>query len=87
MSRRIDYYFSLVSPWTYIGHRLFLHIARRHGAGIAYRPVLLNEVFSQTGGLPLAKRHPPARPIACSNCSAAREAPIVVSFVARKLAL
>jgi 2-hydroxychromene-2-carboxylate isomerase len=58
MSRRIDYYFSLVSPWTYIGHRLFLDIARRHGAGIAYRPVLLNEVFSQTGGLPLAKRHP-----------------------------
>jgi 2-hydroxychromene-2-carboxylate isomerase len=58
MSRRIDYYFSLVSPWTYIGHRLFLDIARRHGASIAYRPVLLNEVFSQTGGLPLAKRHP-----------------------------
>jgi 2-hydroxychromene-2-carboxylate isomerase len=58
MSRRIDYYFSLVSPWTYIGHRLFLDIARRHDAAIAYRPVLLNEVFSQTGGLPLAKRHP-----------------------------
>jgi 2-hydroxychromene-2-carboxylate isomerase len=58
MSRRIDYYFSLLSPWAYIGHRHFIDIARRHGAGVAYKPVLLNEVFAETGGLPLAKRHP-----------------------------
>ena len=58
MSRRIDYYFSLVSPWAYIGQRHFVGIARRHGAGVVYKPVLLTEVFSQTGGLPLAKRHP-----------------------------
>ncbi|HLH51516.1 MAG TPA: 2-hydroxychromene-2-carboxylate isomerase [Roseiarcus sp.] len=58
MSRRIDYFFSLVSPWAYIGHRLFVGLARRHGADIAYRPVALNEVFAETGGLPLAKRHP-----------------------------
>jgi 2-hydroxychromene-2-carboxylate isomerase len=58
MSRRIDYYFSLISPWAYIGHKFFLDIARRHNASVVYKPVLLNEVFSQTGGLPLAKRHP-----------------------------
>ena len=58
MSRHIDYYFSLVSPWAYIGHRFFLDIARRRDATIAYKPVLLSEVFSETGGLPLAKRHP-----------------------------
>jgi 2-hydroxychromene-2-carboxylate isomerase len=58
MSRRIDYYFSLLSPWTYIGHKHFVDIARRRDARIAYRPVLLNEVFAETGGLPLAKRHP-----------------------------
>lgn len=58
MSRRIDYYFSLVSPWAYVGHRYFVDIAHRHDANIAYKPVLLNEVFSETGGLPLAKRHP-----------------------------
>src|SRR5450631_4653 len=58
MSRRIDYYFSLVSPWAYIGHQFFLDIARRRDAAIVYKPVLLNEVFSETGGLPLAKRHP-----------------------------
>jgi 2-hydroxychromene-2-carboxylate isomerase len=58
MSRRIDYYFSFQSPWAYIGNRPFSEIARRHGARIAYKPVLLGEVFAQTGGLPLAKRHP-----------------------------
>jgi 2-hydroxychromene-2-carboxylate isomerase len=58
MSRRIDYYFTLASPWAYIGHRLFLDMARRHGASIVYRPVALNDVFAETGGLPLAKRHP-----------------------------
>lgn len=58
MSRRIDYFFSLVSPWAYIGHRLVVELARRYDVTIAYRPVALNEVFSETGGLPLAKRHP-----------------------------
>jgi 2-hydroxychromene-2-carboxylate isomerase len=58
MASRIDYFFSLVSPWAYIGHRLFVDLARRHGVAIAYRPVALNEVFAETGGLPLAKRHP-----------------------------
>lgn len=58
MNRRVDYYFSLLSPWAYIGHAHFVDIARRHEVEIAYKPVLLNEVFSETGGLPLAKRHP-----------------------------
>ena len=58
MPRRIDYYFTLASPWAYIGHRPFLDMARRHGVSIVYRPVALNEVFTETGGLPLAKRHP-----------------------------
>ena len=58
MSRTIAYYFTVVSPWAYIGHDLFTRIARKHGADIDYRPVNLGEVFPQSGGLPLAKRHP-----------------------------
>jgi 2-hydroxychromene-2-carboxylate isomerase len=58
MSRRIDYFFTVLSPWAYIGHRLFVELARHYDVAIAYRPVALNEVFSETGGLPLAKRHP-----------------------------
>lgn len=58
MARQIDYYFSTQSPWAYIGHALFEDIAATHQLTVNYKPVLLIEVFSQTGGLPLAKRHP-----------------------------
>lgn len=58
MARQIDYYFSLQSPWAYIGHALFEDLAAAHGLKVNYKPVLLIEVFSETGGLPLAKRHP-----------------------------
>jgi 2-hydroxychromene-2-carboxylate isomerase len=58
MSRTIDYYFTLASPWAYLGHKPFLDIAKANGAAIHYRPVDLGEVFPHTGGLPLPKRHP-----------------------------
>ncbi|MGX5737127.1 DsbA family protein [Bosea thiooxidans] len=58
MSRSIAYYFSLHSPWTYLGNALFHEIARRHGCRIDYRPMPLRSVFDETGGLPLPKRHP-----------------------------
>lgn len=58
MPRTIDYYFSLMSPWAYIGHTPFMEIARRHGIEVNYKPVFLGRVFSETGGLPLAQRHP-----------------------------
>lgn len=58
MRRKIDYYFSLQSPWAYIGHAPFMEIAERHGVEINYKPVFLGRVFAETGGLPLAQRHP-----------------------------
>ena len=58
MSRPIDYYFSLQSPWAYIGHALFEEVARSYDLKVNYKPVLLVDLFSETGGLPLAKRHP-----------------------------
>jgi 2-hydroxychromene-2-carboxylate isomerase len=58
MPRTIDYYFSMGSPWAYLGHATFIDMASRHGVAINYKPVPLGRVFSQTGGLPLAKRHP-----------------------------
>jgi len=58
LSRSITYYFSLHSPWTYLGNAVFHDIARRHGCAIDYRPMPLRSVFDETGGLPLPKRHP-----------------------------
>ncbi len=58
MSRSIEYYFSLHSPWTYLGHQHFLAVVGRYGCAVTYRPVPLRAVFDETGGLPLPKRHP-----------------------------
>ena len=56
MAKTIDYYFSPVSPWTYLGHARFTEIARRHGAAIAPKPVDYGRIFPLSGGLPVAKR-------------------------------
>ena len=58
MPRQVDYYFSLQSPWAYIGHALFREVAATYGLKVNHKPVLLLDLFSETGGLPLAKRHP-----------------------------
>jgi 2-hydroxychromene-2-carboxylate isomerase len=58
MARQIDYYFSIQSPWAYMGHAPFEDLARAHQLKVNYKPVLLVDLFSETGGLPLAKRHP-----------------------------
>ena len=52
----IDYYFSPMSPWSYLGHARFREIARRHGASIAPKPVDYGRIFPLSGGLPVAKR-------------------------------
>jgi 2-hydroxychromene-2-carboxylate isomerase len=58
MSRSIDYYFSLASPWAYIGHAPFMEIARRHELAVNHKPIFLGRVFAETGGQPLPQRHP-----------------------------
>jgi len=54
----VDYYFSPVSPWTYLGHARFAELARRHGATIRAKPVDYGVIFPVSGGLPLGKRAP-----------------------------
>jgi 2-hydroxychromene-2-carboxylate isomerase len=58
MQREIDYYFSLTSPWAYIGHALFRDIVSTYNIKVNHKPVFLADLFSESGGLPLAKRHP-----------------------------
>jgi 2-hydroxychromene-2-carboxylate isomerase len=58
MSRTVDYWFTLASPWAFLGHQPFLDLAKAHDVAVRYRPVDLGEVFPHTGGLPLPKRHP-----------------------------
>ena len=58
MPRQVDYYFSFNSPWAYIGHKPVMEIAKTYGLKVNFKPVLLVELFSETGGLPFPKRHP-----------------------------
>ncbi len=52
MPREVDYYFSFQSPWAYIGHQTFQDVARTFGLKVNYKPVVLVDLFSETGGLP-----------------------------------
>jgi 2-hydroxychromene-2-carboxylate isomerase len=58
MSKQIDYYFSMISPWAHMGHARFIDIARRHTLEVRFKPAPLHKVFAETGGLPLLKRAP-----------------------------
>ncbi|NQV70581.1 MAG: 2-hydroxychromene-2-carboxylate isomerase [Pseudohongiella sp.] len=58
MSKTIDYYLSLISPWSYLGHRRLLDIAAQSHATINIWPVDFSVIFPSTGGIPLPKRSP-----------------------------
>lgn len=54
----IDYYFSTLSPFTYLAGTRLEEIAAKHGASIAYKPLDLAALFSRTGGIMPKDRHP-----------------------------
>lgn len=54
----VCYYFSLVSPYAYLGHAALQEVVRRHGATLDYRPVRIFDLFEANGGLPLPQRAP-----------------------------
>jgi len=54
--KHIDYYLSLASPWSYLGHERLLNIAEKHQASISIYPIDLSIVLPATGGIPLPKR-------------------------------
>jgi carboxymethylenebutenolidase len=58
MGKTVDYYFSPISPWSYLGHARFAEMAKRHGAVVNVKPADLSKVFPVSGGLPLPKRAP-----------------------------
>lgn len=61
MSHEITYFYSHVSPWSFLGHARLREIAKAAGATILYRPVSVAGIFPKTGGIPLPKRAPERR--------------------------
>jgi 2-hydroxychromene-2-carboxylate isomerase len=58
MSKTIHYFFAPQSPYVYLGHERLLKLGAQYGAMIEPKPFDIGAVFSETGGLPLAKRAP-----------------------------
>ncbi|AOY89418.1 disulfide bond formation protein DsbA [Marinobacter salinus] len=56
MNPKVDYYFTCISPFTYLGHQRFLETARKHGADVNFRPVKLAKVFANSGAKPVPER-------------------------------
>jgi len=53
----IDYFFSTVSPYTYLAGRRLEDVAQKHGATITYKPVDILALFNRTGGQAPSERH------------------------------
>lgn len=58
MSKTIDYYHFLVSPWSYLAIGRFNEMVKRHGVTVNYKPIDVMSTFRNMGGVPLPKRHP-----------------------------
>jgi 2-hydroxychromene-2-carboxylate isomerase len=58
MIKVVDYYFSLNSPWSFLGTAHLAEIVKRHGAEVRVKPVDFGQIFPASGGLPLGKRAP-----------------------------
>ncbi|WP_425051644.1 2-hydroxychromene-2-carboxylate isomerase [Psychromarinibacter sp. S121] len=52
----IDYYFSTISPFSYLAGTRMEEIAGKHGVSVTYKPYDLMAAFPRTGGTPPAER-------------------------------
>ena len=71
MAKIIDYFFTPVSPFSYLGHERFVAVAKKYGAEIRVKPIDLGRVFPVSGGLPLKQRAPPRVAVAIMPCCTA----------------
>jgi 2-hydroxychromene-2-carboxylate isomerase len=53
---KIDYYFSVLSDWAYMGSERFENMARRYGVKVNHMPMQLSTIYAGTGGILLQRR-------------------------------
>lgn len=53
---RIEYYFSFISLWSYVGSLAFQDLVRRREAEVTFKPIDLLAVFAAGGGKPVKER-------------------------------
>ena len=62
MEKQIDFYFDLVSPYSYIASMLIDDVARRGNAKVSWKPFLLGGVFKAVGTTEAPGLHPAKKP-------------------------
>jgi 2-hydroxychromene-2-carboxylate isomerase len=56
---KIEYYYGILSPFTYLGSTKFQSIAKKYNAEIIEKPCdLVGGIFAKTGGIPVPQRSP-----------------------------
>ena len=56
---KIEYFYSLASPFTFLGSEKFQAIAKKYNVEIIEKPCdLVGGIFSKTGGVPVPQRSP-----------------------------
>ncbi|GAB4364069.1 MAG: 2-hydroxychromene-2-carboxylate isomerase [Oricola sp.] len=79
MARTIDYYFTSISPFSYLGHRAIGEVAAKHGAALNIKPINLAGLWAESGAVPLPQRSPMRqryRLIELQRCAEFRGLPI-----------
>ena len=56
MSTSIDYYFTCISPFAYLGHKKLMEIANTHGKTVQFKPFNIFDVWEISGATPPAER-------------------------------
>ena len=57
-SSDILYFYSLASPFSYLGHTRLIALSARHNIRVRFKPADMSVVFPKTGGLPVKQRSP-----------------------------
>jgi 2-hydroxychromene-2-carboxylate isomerase len=77
---KIEYYFSFISLWSYIGSLVFQDIVKRHDVEVEFKPIDLLAIFAAGGGKPVRQRPLPRqayRLVEMERWKAIRNIPLV----------
>ena len=62
MAKKLEFFYDCSSPWTYLAFSQIEDLARRHGADLVWRPILVGGVFNAVNPSVYEGREHPVKP-------------------------